>query len=419
MLNDRASDREAFLSTVDREIAASADSLAVLRLDLDRFHRIRDTFGAGTARLVHNRLISRLEGIVGQPQRLLTYGPASFIALVDVTGCDPVTLEAAGMQVIETVSEPIDVDGQRIAVGCSAGIASAADFTGSDALRIVAAAELAVQRANALGSRRAVVYRPAESSDPTRLPTLFADMLAGIESAQFIPYFQPVVALPELAVVGAEAVARWQHADHGLLLPADFMAEAESSGLIRHIDESIRRAAMHEVSHWPSTGLVLSINLSGADLDAPDLVDDIADCLASTSLAPGRIIFEVTETTLAQDWTRALERLRALRELGLRLAVDDFGTGHMFLDRLTSGVFDILKIDRSLISDDHDHDRADALLGGITAIAHDLGMQVVAEGVETTSQLERVLRAGCDRAQGFLFGRPVSPTDFTASLLPA
>lgn len=420
MLNDRTSEREAFLSALERDLAAVPESVAVLRMDLDRFERIREMFGAGTARVVHNRIIARMEALTSGPGRLLTYGPDSFIAVVDVPTPSMHALEWAAVQAIEAISAPIVLDdGTRIAVGCSVGVASGADFKNSDSLRILAAAELAIQSANSLGSRRVVVYRPGEHVDPTHIPTLFADMLGAIETDQFVPYFQPVVDLRDLSVVGAEALARWDHPSHGILLPTEFIGEAEASGLIRCIDESVLRHATAQAALWPQSELFVSINVSGADLDSEGIIDDVTASLKASGFAAHRLVLEVTETTLAQDWSRALERLQALKSLGIRLAVDDFGAGRMFLDRLATGVFDVLKIDRSIVVTSgalptHTH----VLLSGVTTIAHDLDMTVIAEGVETPEHLERVRAAGCDLAQGYLFGRPLSGPAFATSLAP-
>lgn len=401
-------DRDSFLMAIERGLVDNPASLAVLRVDLDRFHRIREVFGPGVARIVMTRIVSRLQAFVGSPRRLLLYGPESFVCLAEVRSPESECLERLAQDVIAAVSEPVIMDdGTSIAVGSTVGVASGDDFRDGEPLRIVAAAELAVQRANALGSRRAHVYRVAAALDPTRFPRLFADMLEAVEQGQFIPYFQPVVRLPDLVVGGYEAVARWDHPVHGILMPADFIGEAEASGLIRGLDECVRDLAMRAASGWTDSSWVVSINVSAADLDSPKVTDHVRSCLEASALDPSRLILEVTETTMAQDWTTAKARLLELKALGLGLAVDDFGTGHMFLDRLTAGVFDVVKIDRSLVvHTTEDITQAQALLTGVTSLAHDLGMIVVAEGIETRAHLEAVIAAGCDRAQGYYFGEP-------------
>lgn len=412
-----AAQRTAFLSALDAEIARDPLSVLVFRVDLDRFPRIRETFGASVARTVRTRIIARLEEFIGPLGLLLAYGEDAFAGLMRVADTTPDGLEDLGMRLVRTVSMPVDVPGQpAIAVGSNVGLSAGAHFEQADALRLLTGAELAIQQANAIGSRRVIIYQVAPIDDQTRLPQLYADMLGAIATGQFEPWFQPIVALPDLRVVGAETLIRWRHPVHGIIAPAEFIPEAEKSGLVRDIDGEIWRSACEVQVGLPvPLDLTLSVNISPADLDFPELIGRVESMLATTGMAPGRLVFEVTETALSQDWSRARRRLEALKGLGARIAVDDFGSGHMFLDRLATGLFDILKIDRSLVvlaSDDSGRSRA--LLHGVASLAKALDMNVLAEGVETQEQLSHVIEAGCDRAQGYLFGRPMSPEDYVA-----
>lgn len=414
MLGGHSADRSLFLSALEADLHRDAGSIAVIRVDFDRFSRIRETFGPAVARIVRSVLMSRLEEIAGPGHSLLRYGEDSFIGIITITSSRPEDLESTAMGIVEAMSAPIEMqDGLQIAVGTNVGIAAAADFDGHDSLRLLTGAELAIQRANAIGSRRAIVYEVDHHQDPTRLPSLFADMLGAIHDGQFQPIFQPVIDVADRRIHGAETLVRWIHPEHGVLRPGEFMAEAEKSGLIRSIDATVRDAACRQCATWPA-GLDVAINLSAVDLDAPSLPRDIERILAQTGLAPERLVFEVTETALAQAWSRSRRRLEALKNLGTRLAVDDFGSGHMFLDRLSIGLFDILKIDRSLAApQESEPDRAGSLLSAVTSMAHTLGMSVVAEGVETEGQFDLVRQAGCDQAQGYLFAQPMAAEDFT------
>lgn len=408
MLGGHAADRTAFLNALEAEMQRDPGAVAVVRVDLDRFSRIRQTFGPGVARVVRSVILSRLEGLVVRGDHLLRYSEDAFIACITIPDSSPEALELAAMMVMDTISAPIDSEsGPQIAVGSNVGIAAAAHFDDSDPLRLLTGAELAIQRANAMGSRRAIVYEVTTRSDPTRLPQLYADMLGAIEDGQFRPVFQPVVSLPGRRISGAEALVRWMHPEHGTLSPAEFMTEAESSGLIRDIDSRVRALAITVAATWPAD-LTLAVNLSAADLDSPALPSDVEAALAAEGFPASRLVLEVTETALSQDWPRARRRLEALKSIGVRIAVDDFGTGHMFLDRLSTGLFDILKIDRSLIvPEEGEPARRHALLSAVTSMAHTLDMDVVAEGVETEEQCASVTAAGCNRAQGFLFAHPV------------
>lgn len=417
MSTSHAAQRTAFLAALDAEIVRDPHSVVVVRVDLDRFPRIRETFGGTVSRAVRATLIARLEEFLGPTGALLTYGEDAFAGLLRVGDTSPDNLESLGMQLIRTVSAPITLpNNPPIAVGSNVGIAAGGHFDRTDALRLLTGAELAIQQANAIGSRRAMIYQVASSDDPTRLPTLFADMLTAIDEGHFQPWFQPVVSLPDRRIIGAETLIRWVHPDHGIIQPAEFIPEAEKSGLVRDIDAAVwREACMRSAAISTEHELVLSVNISPADLDFPELISTVESCLSDSGLAPERLVFEVTETALSQDWSRARRRLVALKGLGTRIAVDDFGSGHMFLDRLATGIFDIIKIDRSLVAPLDDADgRARALLTGVTSLARSLGLRVVAEGVETEEQVARIIEAGCDRAQGYLFGRPMPDTDFRA-----
>lgn len=418
MVTSEAEQRGAFLGTLDATLARGACNVAVIRVNLDRFGRIRQSFGVEIADEVLGVIDDRIRRVVGPDQTVLHYGEGSYAAILRVEDADDDTLEDLAMAVVEQVSAPMNVDsGLRIAVGSNVGVAAAARFDSVDADALVGAADVAVERADTIGSRRVMVYEAARDEEQSQLPTLYRDMLGAIEAGHFQPVYQPIVSLPDRMIYGAEALVRWMHPEHGVLPPGAFVEEAERSGLIRSIDSAVRREAMAVCSACHGSHRVsLSVNLSAIDLDAASLLDDIAQTLDLTGLDPSVMIFEITETALAQHWSRSRRRIEGLKELGVRLAIDDFGSGHMFLERLSSDLFDVLKIDRSLvIATDHDG-RTTALLAGVTALAHRLGMTVTAEGVETQEHLDRVLAAGCDHAQGYLFARPMPAHEFSAIL---
>ena len=406
-----------FLAALDHLLLRDRDAVAVVRLDLDRFARIRQVFGAEVAARIRATILARIEALVGDTSAVMSYAEDAFVCSVRVESTSIDALEEIGMRFVESVSAPIQIPGQPdIAVGSNAGIAAAAHFDGVEPLQLIAGAELAIQRADAIGSRRVIVYEVASGSDPTRIPQLYADMWGAIGRREFTAYFQPVMLLPSLRVIGAEALIRWEHPQHGVLLPRDFIPEAERSGLIRDIDSLVWERAWSFFAELPeSEKLTLSVNLSPADLDFPGLVEKVERFVDTTGLSPKRLVFEATETALAQDWTHARRRLEGLKELGAWIAIDDFGSGHMFLDRLATGLFDILKIDRSLVAPAEDpNGRAQHLLAGVVSLAQNLGLMTLAEGVETEEQLRRVLDAGCTYAQGYRFARPMPGAEFAA-----
>ena len=412
-----SSDRSRFLQALDAHLSRDEAGIAVLRIDLDRFSRIRQVFGPTVAHMVRQLVLQRIERMTGDPLDMLALAEDSFIAVVRMReGLEDG--ETIGRVAVESVSAPVHVEGlPAIAVGSNVGIALGSDFSPADPLRLMAGAELAVQRANAIGSRRIIVYRVEPVDDPTRIPELFADMFGAIEGRQFVAFYQPVFVPTTGQVVGAEALIRWDHPKHGLLLPRDFIAEAERSGLIRDIDGLMWQQSWSFLAAMPaSEQLDLGVNLSVADLDFPDLLDKVKRLVDETGVDVRRLVFEVTETAMSQDWDRAHVRLAELRDFGCRVAIDDFGSGHMYLDRLNTGLFDFLKLDRALTWGATEKAGRD-LLQGVTSLGHSLGIRVLAEGVETEEQFNVVSEVGVDLAQGFWFGRPMAADDFRSTHL--
>lgn len=415
MVLSAAEERNAFITRLDEQLAVDPTGIAVVRLDLDRFLRIGQIFGRAVSDVVRAELVRRLQALATGAHWVLELTEEAFLFVVSVEEISVEALEHLGMSIISSVSAPIRLEGvaEAIAVGSNTGLAFCGPATHPSASRLLAAAELAIQEADSLGSRRSVVYR-VDPDDPTRIPDLFADMLGAIERHEFHAFLQPVISVGDGRLVGAETLVRWMHPHHGVLYPRDFVAEAERSGLIRDIDGLVWQSAWSWFAeHAVGTQLTLSVNLSPADLDHPGLTDKVAEFCRSTGLAPKQLVFEVTETALTQNWELARRRLAALRELGCRIAVDDFGSGYMFLERLATDLFDIMKIDRSLIvTAESTAPRGTELLRGVVALGKQLGMTVLAEGIETEQQLQMVRDAGCDFAQGFHLGRPMPTDDF-------
>jgi EAL domain-containing protein (putative c-di-GMP-specific phosphodiesterase class I) len=235
-------------------------------------------------------------------------------------------------------------------------------------------------------------------------------------------HYQPLVELASGRIVGAEALARWQHPERGLLGPDEFIGLAEESGLIRELGAWVLRTACSEAARTaygqPSTDenpLQIAVNLSTQQLADPGLSDLVASVLADTGLAPHRLMLEVTETALLADTTAALQELQALRRLGVQLALDDFGTGFSSLTYLKHFPLHELKIDRSFVSELSIDAASDAIVASVIHLARAIGLSVVAEGVETEQQRRGLLQLGCTLGQGYLFGRPVPADQFPRS----
>jgi EAL domain-containing protein (putative c-di-GMP-specific phosphodiesterase class I) len=242
-----------------------------------------------------------------------------------------------------------------------------------------------------------------------------AALRRAVVEGEFELHYQPLVSLPGGALTGFEALIRWRHPERGLLSPATFLPLAERLGLMRRIGGWVLEEACIAAMLWPP-GLSVAVNLAPAQLEDGRLPEMIADVLKTTGLPPHRLELEVTETVLLANGDAALGQLLALRDAGVRIAMDDFGTGHSSLTQLRVFPFDRLKIDRSFVKDLPLGGDAQAIVRAVTGLGHSLGIQVIAEGVETDAQLQQVLAEGCDAAQGYLFGRPVPGNEVPAAI---
>lgn len=397
----------AFLRELDARLESDADRVVVFRLDLDRFARIAQTFGDAVAALVWEELTARIRLFVATDEEFLaSFHDGSVTGILSVDDPGPDAMERLGMAMIASETAPVMLPGQPpISVGCNVGLSSAARLAHPDPFRLIGTAEAAVQQANAFGSRRAVVYRVARMDDPNRPVHVYADMLPGIHEGRFRPCFQPIVTLPDRRVVALEGLLRWDHPVLGPVAPGDFLSEAEESGLIRDIDVRGWDAAAKEVAELGDhPDLLLHLNVAAADFEIPDLVDVVGQSVTRSGLDPRRLVFDVAESAMALDWNRARRQLVGLKSLGASLAVDNFGgDGDMLLDRLGTGLFTWLKIDRGLLFPSRPTSRSGALVDGLVAMAHGMGMRVVGEGIESEAQFHRAIEAGCDYGQGFLF----------------
>jgi EAL domain-containing protein (putative c-di-GMP-specific phosphodiesterase class I) len=241
------------------------------------------------------------------------------------------------------------------------------------------------------------------------------DLRHAVERGELSLLFQPIVGVESEAIVGCEALVRWHHPTRGIVLPDAFIPLAEEIGVISDIDAWVLRAACSQVAEWRAAGLpdlLLAVNTSGRDLGQGELVDRVSAALLETRLPRDRLEIEVTETSAVSQPVAALNELRHLRRAGITVAIDDFGTGYSSLSKLATFPVDRLKIDRSFLRDIKHQEDESPLVAAMIALAHRLGLQVTAEGVETQEQLAFLRRNGCDLLQGYLFSPPVPPDRF-------
>jgi EAL domain-containing protein (putative c-di-GMP-specific phosphodiesterase class I) len=282
---------------------------------------------------------------------------------------------------------------------------------GSTASSLLRDADVAMYEAKAAGRGRWVVYNPAMRTATVERLQLSQDLAVALESDQLRVVYQPVVELGSGRVVGFEALLRWDHPDLGCIAPDRFIPLAEESGLIKPIGRWVLDSACHAAVGWRErsnrTDLTIAVNVSARQLASSDLVSHVEDALADSGLPASALVLEMTESVLVEDPIATAGRLRQLHRLGIRLAIDDFGTGYSSLSYLRQFPVDILKIDQSFVSALTDAESVPALIHGLVELGHTLGMELVAEGIETSPQLTHLQAEGCQLGQGYLFSPPI------------
>jgi diguanylate cyclase (GGDEF)-like protein/PAS domain S-box-containing protein len=396
--------RPAFASrlafTLERA-ASAAEPFAVLCLDLDRFKDINDVFGhaAGDALLreAAKRLTEAANGAF-----LARVGGDEF-TLIAADGPQPASAIALADRILATVADEFVIDGQAFRVGISIGIAFFPN-DGTNAATLLGNADAALYRAKADGRS---MFRVFEADMDRRLRerrSLLEELRSALPRNQIALHYQPQ-ALMTGETVGFEALVRWNHPRRGTISPAEFIPLAEESGLIMPIGEWVLREACREAAAWPKP-LQIAVNLSPAQFRHGDLPGLVHSVLMDTELAPGRLELEITEGVLIDDYSRATSILRRLKAMGVKIAMDDFGTGYSSLSYLQSFPFDKIKIDQSFVSMIRKNPQSAAIIRAIVGLGRGLSMGIVAEGVETASQLDFLRQEDCNEVQGYFVGRP-------------
>jgi EAL domain-containing protein (putative c-di-GMP-specific phosphodiesterase class I) len=309
---------------------------------------------------------------------------------------------------------PLEFAGGSLVMSLSIGVvtASTAQTRAGELLRN---AELAMYAAKAAGRGRAEVFLPSMLALATERLTLDQDLRHAVERGELRLLLQPIISVAGGTIVGCEALVRWHHPTRGLVMPDTFIPLAEETGMISDIDGWVLHAACAQVAAWRTSGLpdlLLAVNASGRDLGRGELVDRVSAALLETGLPHDRLEVEITETSAVSQPAAALNELRHLRNAGITVAIDDFGTGHSSLSKLATFPVDRLKIDRAFLTDIKQADDDAPLVAAMIVLAHRLGLQVTAEGVETPEQLAFLRHHKCDLLQGYLFSPPVSPERF-------
>jgi diguanylate cyclase (GGDEF)-like protein/PAS domain S-box-containing protein len=388
---------------------AGQGTLAALCIDLDHFKAVNDSLGhaAGDELLV--AVARRLVPAAGKQATVARLSGDEFIVVDIFAGPDEATARAA--RLLDVLRAPMLIEGLEIVTSASIGVAVAGD-DGETMDDLVRRADIAMYRAKSLGRSRWELHQPTES-DPTadRLRAL-GELRHGIRDGALRLHYQPRVDLRTGRAVGVEALVRWQHPSRGLLPPSEFIGMAEDSGLVRPLgawvlEETLRQAENWRIEDAGGSRLEVAVNLSARQLNDPGLVPMIEHALRLRRMDPSLLVLEITETALMDDPGGALEQLMALKDLGVSLAVDDFGVGYSSLTYLKNFPIDELKIDRSFIMGLGTDTGDAAIVSSCIDLAHAVGVRAVAEGVETSGQVQALRALGCDYAQGYHFARPL------------
>ncbi len=414
----RLPNRALFSDRIDRSIARaerSDECRAVIMLDLDGFRDVNETYGREVGDIVLQAVAERLRGTVRDADTVARLDGDAF-GVMPAGETDVETAAAVAWNLRAAFEHPFRVAGREIAVQASFGIAFFPQH-GSTTADLLRRTDLALHQAKASGTGLCVFS--GEPDDQTELRfSLLSELRAGIPRGELVLHFQPKVELRrEIRIVGVEALVRWQHPTRGLLLPGQFMPEADRSALIEPLTTWVLDEALRQQSAWSERGidLTMAVNISAVSLTrGSDLPTTVAKLTESWGITPGRLILELTESALIG--VDASDVLELLHSMGERLAIDDFGTGHSSLVYLQRLPLDEIKVDRSFVTNLATAPNDAVIARSTIDLAHNLDLTVVAEGVEDTGSLQRLLEYGCDLAQGYLFSRPLPAGELTAWL---
>jgi diguanylate cyclase (GGDEF)-like protein len=378
--------------------------LAILFVDVDRFKRVNDTFNHRVGDLYLCEIANRMKKILRPIDTLARVGGDEFVIVANDMKEASEASDIAG-RLLDAIRQPLVIDGHEIEASASIGIAIFPD-DGTEAEVLQRAADAAMYCAKDLGRDRAESFSTRNDTlDQVRMDE---ELRVALREGYFVVHYQPKVG-PDRKLAGFEALVRMNHPVHGLIPPMSFIPVAESSGLIVPLGAWVLNEACRQMAEWQSRSLTpvsVAVNVSPVQICRPDFARSVMDCLAHHGVAASSLELELTESLLINAAGVAQEQLRALRAFGVRLSIDDFGTGYSSLSYLHRLTVDSIKLDKSFVQSVDTDQIANRLVKAMIGVAHGLGLNVVAEGVETEAQREALLVAGCSLMQGFLFARP-------------
>jgi diguanylate cyclase (GGDEF)-like protein len=405
------------LSHAMEHVRRGGEQFALLSLDLDNFKTINESLGHSRGDQLLVEVAKRLQSLLCQSDALARVGGDEFsIILERREGMPGVDLTAQSM--IDALATPFELEGQSVYAGVSIGIALYPG-DGEDAELLQSHADAALHLAKAQGRGVLRFFSPELSNRARSRLMLEADLRGAIDRGELRLHYQPQVDMVTGELVGLEALVRWQHPQRGMVPPGEFIAFAEESGLVVRLGDWVLREATRQVKAWADEGLAppqVAVNVSAVQLSRGHLVDSVQEALLQSGTPPGQLELEITESFIMVDRERSLESLAALRALGVRLSIDDFGTGYSSLAYLQQLQVHKLKIDMSFVTDMTTNSGNASIVRAVVAMGHSLGLEVVAEGVETAEQARALHRLRCNAIQGYLVSKPLPADVMTAYL---
>jgi diguanylate cyclase (GGDEF)-like protein/PAS domain S-box-containing protein len=385
----------------------------VMLLDLDRFKFVNDSMGHKTGDVLLMTIAERLRSALRDTDTVARLSGDEFVVLLSAQPDHPLAPHIV-QRVMDSVARPVMLGSTEFFVTCSVGVA-VYPLHDAPAESLIEHADIAMYRAKKLGRNNFQFYTPAMNEEALERVKIESALRNALDRNEFVLHYQPQVHLGSGEIVGMEALIRWRHPELGMVAPNRFIGVAEETGLIVPIGAWVLRTACAQNRAWQLAGLGnlrVAVNLSARQFSAADLVPGLEAVLADTGLAPGCLEIELTESLFMSDITPAVETLHQIKALGVNLSIDDFGTGYSSLSYLSRFPIDVLKIDRSFVSDIGSNGTESPIVASIITLAHNLKLAVIAEGVETVDQLDYLRRMGCDEMQGYYFSRPLPAEEF-------
>lgn len=390
---------------------------AVLFLDIDRFKKINDSLGHVVGDQLLDVIARRLEECVGPEDVVARFAGDEFTILIDNVTNPRYPIDVAE-KILAALSEPYFLANQELYITTSIGIVFSSQGYNKPE-NLLQDADSAMYVAKGKGKARYEVFDARVHARAVDLLSLEIELRKALEEEEFLLYYEPIVAISSRKVTGLEAFIRWQHPEKGIILPSEFIKHAEDLGIIREIDEWVLRTACNQFHAWQDLTIPpprIAVNLSPQQIWMKNLKGQLEEIIKSTGISPAWLELELLETVLLDDIEEAVQAIQELKGIGVKLSLDDFGAVYSSLNQLRRLPIDILRIDRTLIAEVEKDKTSTAIVTAIVSLAKSIGLQVVAEGIETEQQFEFLRKINCDEGQGYYFGPPV-PADEIAAIL--